>query len=406
MFKKAVLITCFVILAVLAAAGCSSSSVNGVGDAAAAGDDQSLVIKPQLGEKVGAVDAFTDPTPDDPHWSWCNIYGQWYEFGGAELVMDPEGMDPGWYVHYWLSEDACDAGWGFKEVHFAYWDSDYDVNDKKDGIPGKYPYAWTWDGEYDEMPPCEYYLPFDGNFDPETDTQFAIHSVIMKGEWLQDDSGNWYWNETANETGWGANCGGKYSDEWGWDGDWANKWGGWVNSGTDFNYPVFDPVFDECYVGHHWGTYSYWNIDFEDEDWYPFPGSNTWVGWCTDPTASSNGATYCVDVYSSYDESLPGKAASDNWEFISYLINQRNMGEGIYNQDWTNNTIKQHFQNAIWYFKFGYGQAAYPGGLGGQFVDDAIAHGDNYYPMAGDFYAVILYPPNEDFQMNIIEVDP
>jgi len=398
------LAVCAAVLAALAIAGCSGSRINGVESAAP--DNNDLVIKPQLGDKGGSVEAFTDPTPDDPHWRWCNVYGQNYEYGGAELVMDPDGMDPGWYVHYWLNEDACDDGWGFKEVHFAYWASDYSVNDKKDGIPGHYPYAWTWDGQYDEMPPCEYYLPFDGSFDPATDTQFAIHSVIMKGEWLQDENGGWYWNETANETGWGANCGGKYSDSWGWDGNWNKKWGGWVDSGTDFNFPVFDPVFDECYLGHHWGTYSYWNVNFEDEDWYPFPGSNTWVGWCTDPTSSSNNTTYCVDVYSSYDDNLPGMAADENWEFISYLINQRNKGEGIYNQDWTNNTVKQHFQNAVWYFKFGYGNGAYPGGLGGQFVADAIAHGDNYYPMEGEYYAVILYPPNEDFQMNIIEVDP
>jgi len=399
--KKYLLIALVLLLGVWLA-GCSGSRVNSV-------DETNIpIVKPEMGDK-GAANGWSDPTPGDPYnWRWCSMYGQWYNRGGANLAYNPPGYDPGYYMHYWLTSEAIADGWGLYQCHVAYWPSGTDVDDKKDGIPGKYPFKWEWTPVYDDYPPGEYYLYLGDEFDPAADTLMAIHSVIIKGYWELNYAGEWVWVETANETGWGANCGGKYGDgTWDWDGDWDKKWGGWVDSESTYNLPIFDPVLDKCYKAWHYGPYSYWRVRFTTEDWYPFPGSNDWVGWCTDPRTMSTNTEYCVDVYSCYDPDLPAYAASDNWEFIAYLINQRNKGEGIYDVDWTLQANKDHFQNAVWYFKYGPGNSmgAMPGGLGGQFVNDAKANGDNYYPMAGEWYAAILWP-ELSVQMNIIEVDP
>ncbi|GEM_PF-2156681 len=391
--KKFLLISIAMVVGLWLLAGCAGGSSIADPEAGA------LVAKPEGSDK-GAASLFDDPTPADPVWRWCMMYGQHYKYGGAKLVMetDADGNE-WWYMKYWLTPEALAAGWMFCDAHVYAGD-----DPPTKGSPGKFPYKWDWEGDPDELT-TTVMLPL-GDWSPSDGGDYlAIHATICRGHWEVDPkTGAEYWVEDANETGWGGYCS-KYDDAADWDGYWK-KWGGWVYTASGKGLPVFDPVMEKCYTATHYGPFSYWRVRFATEDWYPFPGGNDWVGWCTDPRTMYSGRQYCVDVYSSYDPTLPAYAQSDNWEFISYMIDMRNKGAAPFDKTWSNNYWKDRFQEAVWYFKYGtsnYSPAA--GSYAWTFINDAIANGDNYVPGPGDWYAVILWPRGS-FQMNIIEVDP
>jgi hypothetical protein len=415
--QKNLLIMLAVLLGALLFAGCSGSGVSGIDGAA--NDQGDLVIKPD-GDTRGFSSLFEDPTPADPVWRWCMMFGQEYRWGGAKLVSETDADgNVWWYMKYWLTDEALEAGWMFCDAHVDVSDEPYG---EKDGKPGKFAYKWDSEGDYDAMVEwnvdCMLAL---GDWAPADGGDYiAIHATICKGHWEIADDGTEYWVEDANETGWGGYCS-KYDEAAQWDGSWK-KWGGWVYTASGNGLPIFEPVYDKCYGAGHYGAESYWDIRFKTEDWYPeeWIGGNDWPGWCTDPQGIYSGfnRSWCVDIFSCYDEETLADypyAQSDNWEFISYMINMRNKGEAPYNKNWSNNYWKDRFQDAVWYFKRG--TVNYnPGNSDAWiFINDAITNGDNYVPGPGEFYAVILWPGlgggmygqyPTSFQMNIIEVDP
>jgi len=429
--KKYLLITLVLLLSAWLA-GCSGSRVDGVGDGSH--DAIALTKGPEIPlDKVTNWDGspprgstVPDPVPD--YSGWCMYYGQYYKYGGAELELDPDGMDPGWYMHYWLTLDAADDGWGFYQLHVGYWITIDDNFPKKGGIPGKYQDKWEWVPVYDGTPPTDYYLPL-SDYDPDTYGYLAVHAVVIKGEWVLNDAGTWVWNTTANETGWGGACGpGKgQSDEdfdpWG-DNTWDKKWGGWTTPGSSPSLPVFTPTDWHCTGSAHYPPLAYWKIYFNPdivEANSPFVPkyweAEPWGGWCTDPRTWGGGDSL-VKLYSCYDPTLPTYAMSDHWDLISWILNEyMDPGGSLYGYNW------QYIQRAIWHFKYGNAGGLAPTSTGSgvpytantpgvkAVIDAALAYGENYYPGEGEWYAVILWPgvnANGEtlFQMNIIAVDP
>lgn len=376
---------------------------------------------------------YQDNTPDN--WSWDMIYGQWYFLGSAEITFDGTN----YYMHYTLSPEAIADGWGFCGAHV---DIVSDPGDfPKNGAPGQFPWGWDWIPVYPDTPPTSYDLLLDG-WTPPDDGLFyiAVHAVICKGSWVEDDSGNWNWVETANQTGWGGVWNAKSEDFDGehWSGTWGKKWGGWYYTGDDDGrYPIWDD-FEKEYYASHYGPVSYWGVHFTDND----PGSfyfdpaywqeNPWVGWCTDPRYYGPGTTVTVQMYSCYDPDLPDYAKSNNWDMISYMINQRHnpdSGGPFDGVDWSIQSNKDAFQYAVWYFKYGPTAPWSPqadddywyvtisdGSLADSFIQYAIANGDGYFPHPGEWYAAVMWPLDgyngqrahtpPGFQTNIVEIDP
>jgi hypothetical protein len=337
-----------------------------------------LVGKPNAEREVSVV--FDDESSD---WTWDLVAGRHYLVGTVSVSNDEDSLT----VTYNTS-----GGWLMEELHlFA---GEAPPVKKKPG-------QWPFKAELD--PPADSYS-FDVPLSAVTDEYkgklfICAHADVVLGD---QEEGAWggYWND-----------GDPY-----WDFEWQNPWGGGFNMNV-MPHPNL-PEDWVSYRGYHFGTFSYWEIVFEaDADAGFPPGSyngpfgESWVGWCCDETHQMYANyPYNVHVMSSYDDDLPPVAQSENWDMINYLINARRSGEGIFNQNWTSNAMKTQFQLAVWYLVGGTGP--HPGGLAGQFVDEAIANGDDYIPGDGEFYALILVPDTSSdnntvrAQMNIIEVDP
>ncbi len=333
-----------------------------------------LVAKPETG-KAAATQLFIDESAD---WTWDLIAGQHYLAGTVYVHNDEENM----YFTFHTFED-----WPMHSAHV------YCGNEEPaKGAPGQFPEGMEFD------PPV-----FDYTFTVPLGAM-AFKSLVYIA--AHADVGN----DENSETAWGGywNDGDPY-----WDFEWK-KWGGGFTTNV---MPMPElPDYWVTYKGSHYGTYSYWNVMFQDSFTMP-PGSlgdnfGPWVGWCADKdhTMYAN-SPYEVMLYSSYDTALPPMAQGIEWDMLNYMLTQRrNNGSGIWNQTWTGTAAKDQFQNAFWYFTDGIVPAA--GSLAEQFVDDAIANGDGFIPGSGDYYAVILYPDTSTnnnvlrAQMNIIEVDP
>lgn len=351
----------------------------GGGSSVAPSDDGGapvLIGKPDL-PKGAAM--WSDPSID---FTWDLIAGQNQLVGAVHVYNDAATL----FVEYSLT-----GGQTMTEAHVYVGANPPDGK----GAPGQFPYKQSFNpavGSY------TFQIPLTG-FDAKSRIYIATHGATSAGETIWGGR----WND-GNPT---------------YEFKWNKKWGGYFST---YVMPVFDPVLDwKTYKAGHYGAVSYWGVNFADQSWYPFPGGNTWAGWCVDQAHSMYSNTnYKVQVYSCYDPSLPAFAQSANWDLISYLLTMRNAGSGIYNQNWANNgdgnwqTVdcpKDHFQRAIWYFMGGGGAPA-SGSLGDQFVQDALASGDGFIPGAGQYYAVILFPDTSTnnntvrAQMNIIEVDP
>jgi hypothetical protein len=337
-------------------------------------DEADLITKIDLPKGLAS---YNDPLVD---WTWDLIAGQNQLVGTVHLYND---------AHTFFVAFNLIPGQTMTEAQVYIGLAEPDPN----GNPGGFPYKQTFDPAVSSY---TFEIPLE-NLTAKSQVHVAVHAAM-----------------SSTETAWAGRWNnGTPKYQFGWD----SKWGGYFHTRIK---PVFDPVLDwKTYKGFHYGAVSYWGINFNDETWYPFPGSNTWVGWCVDPSRSMyRNFDYRVQVYSCYDPNLPVFAQSPNWDLISYLINKRNIGLAMYNQDWTNNgdnlrfTVdcpKDHFQKAIWYFMGG-GPAPLAGTLGDKFVKDAQKYGEDFIPGPGQHYAVILYPDlsgsSSRAQMNIIEVDP
>ena len=337
-----------------------------------------LLAKPEVPKGVSELH-----NDDSPDWTWDLIAGQQYYAGTVEVYNDAENMT----VVYATSGD-----WLLQAVHLYAGETP-----PAKPNPGQFPYKETFN------PPVSthtFVFPLAAVTDQAKGLLYvAAHATLTNG--------------TQSHTAWG----GYWNDgDPSWDFEWGNRWGGGFNTNVMPNPEL--PEGWLTYSGYHFGAYSYWDIVFTggDENFPPGsfngPHGRTWAGWCADQAHTMYpGLPYNVQVFSTYDPELPSVAQSDNWDMINYLITQRrNNTGGIYSQNWSDNAVKVEFELALWYFTGGLG--AKPGGLAGQFVDDAIANGDDFIPGSGEWYALVLVPDTSTdnntvrAQMNIIEVDP
>lgn len=354
------------VLAALALNGCGGSGTTAASDPGK--PQSSLVAKPGQA-KVGSM--YSDPQLD---FTWDLIAGQNQNAGTVHVYNDASTL----FVAYNLS-----GSWQMTEAHVLV--STTPPN-PKGGAPGQFPYSQTFNPAVSSY---TFQISLaDLSLSGKTKVYLATHAATTSGETIWGG----YWNNGNPR----------------YDFNWAKKWGGGF---TTHVMPVFNHTDWRSYSASHFGPQSYWGVNFADNS-YPFPGNNTWNGWCVDLAHSMYpNYPYEVQLWSCYDPNLPSFAQSGNWDLISYILTKRNAGAGIYAANWAVDANKEEFQTAVWYFMGGGGAPA-SGSLADQIVQDALANGDGFIPGPGQYYAVILFPHTETdnntvrAQMNIIEVDP
>jgi len=120
-----------------------------------------------------------------------------------------------------------------------------------------------------------------------------------------------------------------------------------------------------------------------------------WNGWCAEYWVHvTPGQSYQVRLWSSIDPGLPARLQDTMWDNINYLLNNPIPGATAWD-----------VQLAIWVLRGDFKKmpTGYP--LAQQMYDEALAHGDGFYPGQGDVIAVICETP-EEVQLCFIEVDP
>ena len=225
--KRLLLIVCVLALGASFAAGCGGSSTMLADEPVTA--DELNKPTPEAGK---AASAYPDPNID---FTWDLIAGQNMYAGTVHVYNDATVL----YVDYSLFD-----GWLMTEAHVLV---SADEPGEKDGKPGQFPYKEEFD------PPVDSYtfeVPL-GDFPAKSKLYIATHAATTNGETIWGG----YWND-----------GDAY-----YDFNWK-KWGG----GFCTNVMPFQSVPEEWvwYKGYHWGTYSYWNVQFLDTAGYPFPGSS------------------------------------------------------------------------------------------------------------------------------------
>ena len=133
------------------------------------------------------------------------------------------------------------------------------------------------------------------------------------------------------------------------------------------------------------------------------PDYNVWDGvwpcWCVDEyTGATDGY---VELWDTYDPSMPYPADPGDWECVNWIINYANPTDypGL---------IWEDIQDAIWYFVDG--GFLPPVGPGRDLAQDAEGHTD-FIPEEGQYCCVLLWPVDidhnfRDDQITIIVVDP
>ncbi len=139
------------------------------------------------------------------------------------------------------------------------------------------------------------------------------------------------------------------------------------------------------------------NTYFDMLLWDVGPGfdisDGVWPAWCVDSDIYIYYRDYTATVYSSYDPNLPPWASDEEWDYINYILNHKHSEAAM-----------MDIQQAIWYFADDeYPMPTDPEAVA--MVNDALANGDGFKPVAGQIGAVIL-AIGDDVQLIFIEVDP
>lgn len=385
-------------------------------------DPQAQAPKPAVLDTKAAA---WDESGADDFLVWDMIFGQQYPYGTAEIVK----QDGVYYMKYTLTQAAIDAGWRYMDAAVNVWNG---TPPSKADVPGQYPYKWStgsWDTAQTEV------LLALGGWTPTAGFSIAIHAALRQR--VVDEFGNVTYN---NETGWGglwwATKAGKEEGAY-WTSSWNKKWGGYMTKADTLanKLPLFTPFDIHFTAQYNYELGSYWKLQFTGTPavapytWDYFNGGSYTRGWCCDPQYLGNGGYDLAKIYSCYDANLPDYAKDPDWDIISYIIDQRYGGSaGNMYFDATVNT----FQKAIWYFKFGNYQVDMNGANADPrigtydaatqaLITDAMAHGENYIPGPGDWFAGVVWPGNNapgkygknpgdnnntNYQMLIVGIDP
>ncbi len=134
------------------------------------------------------------------------------------------------------------------------------------------------------------------------------------------------------------------------------------------------------------GAGSYWDVELSGVGSGYSVGDGTYAGWCVDQTGLlSEGSSYTVRLYSSYDPSVPtylgggqqGARPRNDFDLVNWIINNR---QGYNRED---------VQEAIWYFVDGGADPSTPEAR--ELRDAALSH-EGFVRGPGQYVAVVLDP--------------
>jgi hypothetical protein len=152
-------------------------------------------------------------------------------------------------------------------------------------------------------------------------------------------------------------------------------------------------------MGTYSGDVSYWTISLA----VPGRDSLDWtgerLGWCVSTSHPLTESTWLdVRLWSTaIPSSLPTRLQNAGWDNVNYLLNHKSTDLSVTAMD---------IETSVLYLL---GMIDYPPEsytLARQMIDDAVAHGDGWYPTSGEVIAVIAEPCDTNEQRCIIEVDP
>jgi len=232
-------------------------------------------------------------------------------------------------------------------------------------VPGQFPYARTYNPK---VQTDAYVIPL-GTIPAGTELYIAAHCLVV-----QEDTGV----IIQRQTGWGG------------EEDFPGKnWAHYFRYGVKkvLRLPT-DPV---TMVPAFPGSNSYWQHSLSDIPEGFDITNGTYLAWCADEAVYMNpGWTYHPLLRSCFDPDLPLYAQDPDWDMVCYILNHK---QGT----------PDDIQAAIWYFINGGHMPVNPAGIA--MVEDALAHGEGYYPGPGGFLPILCLL-DDRIQLTFVEVDP
>jgi hypothetical protein len=322
-----------------------------------------------------------DVDPDvNVAWHWVsppqayNLWAGQHTLAGTVTVWSTEET---LYVRYDMTDN-----WWLEETHVAVAESLLGIPHNKGGpIPGQFEFSATHDPRVQTY---TYAIPVKPEWDDGLSLYICAHAVAVQ----IDKTGK----VIQRQTGWGG------------DEDYPGKnWAKYIKyerklDRKDVKLPT-DCVTMVAHLNYNKpGAKSYWLVTLSDVPSGYDVWDGDWLGWCGELKVDMDtGVEYHVRLWSSIDPGLPARLQDTMWDNINYLLNNK-----------LADATALDIQFAVWALRGdldwwpGWG-LVYPKGK--QMYDDALAHGDGFYPGQGDVIAVIIETP-EEVQLCFIEVDP
>ncbi|MBN2067689.1 MAG: hypothetical protein JW744_04435 [Candidatus Diapherotrites archaeon] len=262
------------------------------------------------------------------------------------------------------------GGWSISETHLSVALSLWEIPQNKNGNPkiGLFQYQTAHEPGTKQF---TYQISLaESGYQPGMQLIIAAHSVLF-------DEG-----QAIGETGWAS--GEQFS---------GNSWAMHFNYilQKPFKEPSLPPMPIEAVF--YDSTTSYFDTILRNIPAGYDVSNGQYVGWCVDVEHFINpGAIYEVSLLSSYSSSLPEYAQNENWDLVSYLLNNKHP-----------DASRDDIQDAIWHLV---GEEAYPSDPeAAAMADDAIANGEGFVPVSGQLMAAIV-DAGPEIQLTIVEVDP
>ena len=144
---------------------------------------------------------------------------------------------------------------------------------------------------------------------------------------------------------------------------------------------------------HPNGDISYWLVELAGVPGGYDVWNGYWNGWCAEQFVYMYPNTwYNVTLWSTANPDLPERCRNAGWDNVNYVLNHKHP-----------DATPLDIESAIWHLL---GCGVYPSDPEAMWmVDQAVFHGDGWYPTAGDWIAVIL-ESDANVQLCFLEVDP
>lgn len=146
------------------------------------------------------------------------------------------------------------------------------------------------------------------------------------------------------------------------------------------------------------GATSYWSVTFQNiPAGYDIKNLN-YPGWCADAEHTIGTGCQTCDLYSIQDDVLPAYAQDEDWDLITYMVNEYRAGT------WSCAT-KYEIQYLVWYFLE---QSYQWGDPDATCIDeikaDVYAYGEGFEPSAGGVATVLCDAAEGEKQLIFVEI--